>query len=290
MAKQAHKIAQSINPAVGASTLASLEGRTTSEAAQSSAGAGTLKTGLKFTGQYLYDRFVANDKTEVTKLSIVREMTGMEVAGFKAVLADFVKVAKGYMDNAEKASKAAPDDVALSATFRDLSAKYKTAQNHQNVMRNAYGALRFAPDELTANGYTEQTGYQVMRTISIAALKAKGIKWDGTAIPTNEVAAIRKVAAAETKALAEVMADTPRNDGESLKDYVVRMDDAVQARIKANQAERQAEQIKTLVARFRKEAGGLLDDVIQALMTADEEAPVLTVEGSAPLAAEAVKH
>lgn len=290
MAKQAHKIAQSINPAVGASTLASLEGRTTSEAAQSSADAGTLKTGLKFTGQYLYDRFVANDKTEVTKLSIVREMTGMEVAGFKAVLADFVKVAKGYMDNAEKASKAAPDDVALSATFRDLSAKYKTAQNHQNVMRNAYGALRFAPDELTANGYTEQTGYQVMRTISIAALKAKGIKWDGTAIPTNEVAAIRKVAAAETKALAEVMADTPRNDGESLKDYVVRMDDAVQARIKANQAERQAEQIKTLVARFRKEAGGLLDDVIQALMTAEEEQPVLTVEGSAPLAAEAVKH
>ncbi len=289
MAKgKASQIAKSIAPEVGASVLASLETRTTTEAAQSSAGAGVLKTGLKFTGQYLYDRFVANDKTEVTKLAIVRDMTGMEVSAFKAVLADFVKVAKGYADNAaEKNGKE-------SAVARDLNAKLKTAYNHQSNMRNAYGAIRFAPVELVANGYTDDTGYLVMANIARAALKAKGIKWDGTALVSTELAAVRKTAQAESKALSEVMAEQPRNDGESLKDYVVRMDDAVQAKIKANQAEKQAEQVKTLVARFRKEAGGLLDVVIDAILTAEDTAteaePVLTVKGSAPLAAEAVKH
>jgi len=286
MAKRQSQVAKTIAPVVGQSVLASLESRTDTPAATAGRGAG-LKTGTKFSGQYLYDRFVANDKTEVTKLDIVRTMTELEVSTFKAVLADFVKVAKGYADNAvEKHGKD-------SAQAHELSAKLKTAQNHQANMRNAYGAIRFAPDELTANGYTESTGYLVMAKIASAALKAKGIKWDGSAIPSQELAQQRKVAAAESKALSEVMAQEPRKDGESLKDYVVRMDEAVTAKIKSNAQEREAKLISDLVAKFRKEAGSYLDDVIAAILTAEteqEHGEELTVEGSAPLAETAVKH
>lgn len=278
-------MAKSIPHAVGASTLASLEGSTTSAAATAGASGG-LKTGKQYTGQYLYDRFVDSpNKEEQTKMAIVRQMaTALDTNSYKTLLSDFVAIARGYLDNAKERN----DSPALIA---ELSAKFKTAQNHQSVMRSAYGAINFALPELEEQGYTSETGYQLVRVMANAALAAKKIKWDGSAIPDSVTVDRRKSAKQETQALEAVMAETPRNSGESLKQYLERVNGQVDTKIEQVRKDAEQARIKALALRFRELAGSLIDEVIEMVQTmpAAEEGP-LTVAGSVAVQDDAVKH
>lgn len=275
-----------------ANVLATLETRTTSEAAQAAPKAG-LHTGrsTNFSGQYLYDRFVSNDKTEVTKLGIVRQMVDqLDVDEFKKVINDFVAVAAGFRDNRITAEKEAGtyDKDKPSAVLADILAKYKTAQNHQTVMRLAYGALKFAPDELAANGYTENTGYQTMRVIASNALKAAGLKWDGTKLLAKTDQERKQKAKAESAALDKVMVANPRNPEETMPEYLSRVSGMVDEQVKADAKEHEDKLIEKIAKQVRASAGGLLDEVIQYLMT--HPAGTLDPEAAKEAAKTAVKH
>lgn len=289
-------IAKTIRPPATDSVIAGLAARTTAEAANAPA-ATALRTGKKYTGQYLFDRFVASDKAEVTKLEIVRGMVeALPVDEFKKVVNDFVGVATGYRDNAIKAAKAAgkydkenpPADIAMHM------ARVKTALNHQTVMRVSYGALKFCPDDLARFGYTEATGYLVMQVIARKALDAKGLKWDGTKADTKADDQRKASAKAEKKALDNVMSANPRGEGETMAKYVVRCSDMVADQLAKDNADREAAMIHTLAIKVRKLAGGLLDDVIAAINAGEgvEEASTATLDPATAqeAAKEAVKH
>lgn len=296
MARTATKIAGSIAPQVGASTIANMEGRTNTEAATASRQVG-LKTGTNYSGQYLYDRFVANDKTEVTKLEIVRKMVGvLEVDDFKAAINGMVEIAASYRDKAIDEQKEAEgkeyNKDKPSADVAAYAARHKTALNHQTVMRLAYGALRFAADGLASHGYNEETtGYQVMAVISRKTLADAGIKWDGTKIPAKTEVDRRKANQAETKALEKVMADEPRKDGEALGTYLTRVEAKVNAQLAKDNAERESKMVDDMAKKIRAMAGAMLDDVLEKLLAmANEPAPTLDPDAAKEAAPQATKH
>lgn len=297
---QQSQMARSIHSAPGASTVAGLEGRTTAEAAQAPRNAG-LNTGTRtnFSGQWLYDRFVGNDKTEITKLSLVRQMAeSMEIDAFKKSIGDMVAIATNMRDKAIDAAKEAgtynkdkpTGDVAATI------ARLKTAQNHQTVLRVAYGAIRFAGDHLAEQGYNDSTGYMVMAVIARKALNAAGIKWDGTKQLTATQTEKRAQSAAEEKALSQVMKDTPRDDGESMGKYLARVEKQVDAQVAKDRAEAEQKRVTDLVRKVREQCGGLLDDVLERLLAGEpaprvvDDAPALEPKAAAAASKDAVKH
>lgn len=262
MARKAQSaVAASIHPQVIESTLARLP-ETTDAPTVRAAVPDALKTGHKVTGQWLYDNFVMPDKADQSKMDIVRGMVAMTVAEFSAVLKDFVSTAKGYADRA----KGTPNQ-------RTAEARYKTAQNHQTVMRIAYGALKFCQAELVNTGYKpEDLGYQLMRVAGSAVLKAKGIKWDGTPVEKQEDKQARKAAAVQAVALAEVMAKNPIQPGESRADYLARIDKTTQNVIDEKAKQARSEMVASIVASLRETHADLLTDIIAALTAKPAEA------------------
>lgn len=298
MAKQQSAMSKTIRAPQAASTIANLDQHTTSEAARAPRAA-ALRTGKNFTGQYLWNRFVEGDKTEVTKLDIVRSMVeALDVDQFKTVINEFVQIATNYRDNAIDAAKKA-GTYNKDNPGHDIAghlARLKTAQNHQSVMRVSYGALKFCPEEIKAFGYDETTGYLVMQVIARKALAAKGIKWDGTKADDEQTRERKAASKAETKALEKVMGNQPRNDGESMPHYLARCANMVQEQLARDNAEREAKMIDDLIRKVRKMAGGLLDDVIDGILHGkgtegtDEEEPALDPKAAERASADAVKH
>jgi hypothetical protein len=261
MAAQAQKIARSIKAPAGKSTVANLAERTTSAVVRAARPA-ALATGNNYTGQYLYERFVGNDEADVAKMDIVRDMVGsVDTASFKSILADMVKIAKDAMD----AAGAKPADGSL------VSARYKTTQNHQTVMRVAYGALKFAPEQLAKLGVDKTTGYQTMRVLGNKALDMAGLKWDGSKAESADARAARRAQDAETKAMLLVQKDHPRKDGENRADYFARIDKLVEKQVNADKAEQHAKRIADLVAKLKRELGDDLPEVVDALLSNEEQ-------------------
>lgn len=277
---QATKVAASIKQEAGSSAIADLESRATTASIRTARPAGvTTGSSTNFSGQYLYDRFVTGDKEEVTKMDIVRQMVKqLDTASFKKCIADFVGVSKGFVNNAVKADKDAGtyDKENPSAAVVNAMARAKTAANHQTVMRIAYGAIKFAGEALAELGYKEDaTGYQVMRVIGNRALEQTGIKWDGSKLESREVVVGRNEQKAEAKIVAEVMAANPRQPDEERAAYFARIDEAV---TEAQSAKREAdhkEAIAKIVAKFKADAGPLLEEAIDALMNGGDDNNVL---------------
>ena len=191
----------------------------------------------RMTGQYLYDMFFA-DKADQTKMDIVRwAVANVDVAGFKSALKDFVEIAAKRGD-----------------AFK------KTAQNHQSVMRTAYGALKFAAQHLTEAGADNTTGYQAMRVIGKKALESAGVKWDGSkVVKTDKDVALMDEA--QAMRLAEIKRDNPAKADETAIAY--------EQRVRAMLATEMAEEhgLSNLVQ--RKKQADLADKV--AKLCEDEE-------------------
>lgn len=296
-----HPVAKSIRQPAGSSSIAHIEGRTTTEVATATASAG-LKTGKNFTGQYLFNRFVENDKTEITKLDIVRSMvTALDIDDFKKIVNDFVGIATSYRDKAITAAKDAGtyDAKKPSAEIQMHMARVKTAQNHQAVMRVSFGALKFASDKLEESGYNEQTGYHMMAVISRKALAEAGIKWDGTKVLSVNDQQRKAQTQAEKKALDKIMDDEPRQDGESIPHYLARCAGKVADQLTKDNVAREQQMIKDLIVKVRKLAGGMLDDVVDGILRGEgkeelapdmEDAPTLDPVAAAQAAPVATKH
>lgn len=280
--KRASKIVRSINTPATDSNIATIGERTNTAAAQAKRDDG-LKTGngTNFSGQYLYDRLVFNDDAEFTKLDIVRQMVkALDVASFKRSIGEMVDIARIAMNRAVQDHKEANDgqydEKNPPATVLAANARYKTAQNHQTVLRIAYGALKFAEDVLKQSGYTDKTGYHQMRVIGKKALETKGIKWDGTKAEPQEDRQARRETENEARILSSVMKDNPMKPKESRADYFSRMDKEV-SKIKAQQEEEaKQERVKQMVDRLREQAGDLLPQVLDMLLSKESEgAPAL---------------
>jgi hypothetical protein len=225
-----------------------------------------LATGNTITGQYLADRLVLNaGKEELTKMDIIRSATEQcDVGTFKKAVADFVGIFRDAFDKAK-----GTDEETIA------SARLKTAQNHQSVLRAGYGAIRFAADKLAELGYDPKTtGYQVMRVMAIQALKDKGINWTGEPVVQPEQRQQRKAQTAQARYFTEAMAEYPQKPKEDRAEYFSRLDKIVAKRMADDEKEQHAKLVERFVAEFRDKAGALLPEVIKALQTqARDDAP-----------------
>ena len=149
------------------------------------------------TGQYIFDRFVGDHDGDQTRMGIVRAMLACEVETVRKALKDAVDIAAKHGDAAKK-----------------------TMQNHQTVMRLAYGACRFVPGFADANA---KTGYQAMRVLARDALKQAGLKWNGEKAPTEADAEAAKFDKAQAALLADIRKDNPQRDGESIQQWEQRV-------------------------------------------------------------------
>lgn len=131
---------------------------------------------IMVTGQWVYDNFVnASTDEQISRMNMVRILAKQATdSDLKTALKDAVEIAHKV-------------DVKNGVPEKERGPKRSQAMNARTVMQNAYGAIRRAPKELEKLGYTEKTGYQEMRVIASQALKAHGIKWNGTPIPTDEM-------------------------------------------------------------------------------------------------------
>lgn len=238
----------------GNSTIASLPARATSQSATAPRAEG-LKVGVNFSGQYLYDRFVNTSSEDVSKMNVVRQMvTALDTATFKSVVGEMVKLAKEQAD--------AHVGTNLQAYY---DARLKTARNHQSVMRNAYGALKFYADALDEAGVDNDTGYHVINTIAKAVLTAKKVNWDGTPLVAKEQREAVKATKQEAKLMAEVMQANPKNPDESREQYYSRIDSLVTVAEAKLAAETKAERLADLAEKLKAMAGEDLADLL-ALM------------------------
>jgi hypothetical protein len=299
MAKQAHKVASTIKAKASDSVIAGLETKTDTATATAPRAPG-LRVGQHFTGQYLWNRLITDDKAEQTKMEIIRAMAAtLDPEACKKLLVDFVAIPMGYRDNLIKSLKkdGAYDAERPTPELATFAAQLKTAQNHVSVLKASYGALKFCEDILPSFGYSDSVGYQTMRVIAVKALAAKGIKWDGAKV-LNDTEAKRKASAKlETKALEKVMETTPRNDGETMPHYLARCGGLVAEQLEADNAERETKMIKDLIVKVRKLAGPMLDDVVDGILrgegvtdTTTGDGEELSLETAVPAAAQAVKH
>lgn len=216
-----------------------------------------LVTGPNFTAQYLYHELM-EDRGEVSKMEMVRAMVkALDVQSFKTILADFVKLAGEKGDAAKK-----------------------TAQNHQTVLRLSYGAIRFAGEALSAAGYTDNTGYQVMRVMAKKALDDSGLKWDGTPKQTEA----QKQDRDEAKLEAKVVAKYPRSPGESREDWLTRIDEKIEEEREAVHYDMVLKAAKEARAKY----GALLDEVIAVLQSGEDQK--LDEQAAIEAAEAATKH
>jgi hypothetical protein len=278
---QASKIARSVKAKATDSTIANLPEKGTSSSVRAAVSK-ELKTGPNFTGQYLFDRFIM-DKAEIkadnTKLDIVRQMVdALDPMQFGKIVSDFVAVAKGYADNAAKAAKDALrdkyDDKKPPFAVAEARGRLKTAQNHQTVMRTAYGVLKFAADELKTFVGDTEVGYRFFQSANgPAILKDKGINWDGTkAKPQADRQAVA-MQREESEAMQEVMADNPRKENENRADYFARIDPHVTKRMDERAQERHQKTLVTLAEKVRAMAGNedMLAELLDLLLTGKPE-------------------
>jgi len=224
------------------SVLSNLAGRTDTRtvlAPRNDSAAGSIAV----TGQYLFDRFIGNDDAEVTKMGIVRQLVNqVDTQTFKKALKDMVEIATSKGEAVEK-----------------------TARNHQTVMRIAFGALKFAQDKLAEQGYTDRTGYQVMRVIGKKALEAKGVKWDGSKVLNTEQKQMQSATKEAQKALAEVQRDNPQQIGESFGDWMARIQGAVENRLDADRKEKHYEALTKMADKIVEMAGDDLNTIVYIL-------------------------
>jgi hypothetical protein len=229
------------------STLANLESRTTSQAAQAPAPA-SLKTGAHLTAQYLYDVLMTDNDS--TKLSIaIKAAKVLDTQTFKSLLADFVKLAEQYGED-----------------------KKKTAQNHQSVLRSVYGALRFGKAKLDELGFSEQaTGYQDARVLCKTVLDSLAIRWDGSKKEDEGTKEARKLAKLEENAYKEAQKTISRDVGETFEQYHQRILTQASAILQAEKENAQNEEIAKLAEKVTALCGDSLAQVLEYLLNRDFE-------------------
>lgn len=237
------------------------------------------------TGQWLYDNFVVADEAQITRMGLIRQLSDT---------ADALQI-KGACDKmVEKAKEVdiangVPEKITKAGKERaNRGPKAQHAMNVRTIIQQAWGALKFARDNLNSLGYNDKTGWQDMRVLAKRALDAKRIKWTGEGQLTErdrERRALLQQQKGETDALLDTIKNNPREVGETIEAYNARM--AELARDKVEEAREAAisglvEKIVVELAAKHDEntlyriAEGLLDHIGIAINQSSDsaEAPV----------------
>lgn len=177
---------------------------------------------LVVTGQYLYDNFVATDEAQITKMALIRDLaTKADALQIKGAADKMVEKAK-EVDSANGVPEKVMKD---GKEVANRGPKTQSAMNCRTIIQQAWGALKFAPEELVALGYNDKTGYQDMRVLAKKALDAKKITWKGDNALTQadrERKQLQKATKGQMDALQQVQKDNPMEVGESMADWNTR--------------------------------------------------------------------
>lgn len=233
------------------------------------------------TGQWLYDNFV-NQSTEeqISRMNMVRILAKQATdADLKAALKDAIELAHKV-------------DIKNGVPEKERGTKRQQAMNTRTVLQNAYGALRRAPKELEKLGYSEKTGYQEMRVMASQALKAHGIKWNGTPIPTDEMK-LQAIATAEKQAKVDAFsrarAENEQQEGEEDFAYFQRLNGRANELLmegKIESLKRVASKVVIdLVTKHGRDVAVLVSERLNAFLT--ETSEMTEAEANAALAAHA---
>jgi hypothetical protein len=212
------------------------------------------------TGQFVYDNFVKSDDTQVSRMNQMRVIveTGLTADELKGALKDAVEIAHKV-------------DVAAGVPEKERGSKRQQAMNVRTIMQNAYGALKLARVELEALGYSNETGYQEMRVLAKKALDAKGVKWDGKALPTDETKRAAKEAedkAALKDAMATALTEMGDYDGDDLIDRVkARRDEIVLERATETQKRLVSKHTDAIVKQLGESLALLVAESLITLLT-----------------------
>ena len=235
------------------------------------------------TGQFLFDNFVdGGGEQQVSRMNIVRVLA-------KTATKD--QLTEALKDAVELAHKI---DIKNGVPEKEAGPKRRQAQNVRAALQNVYGALKLAAPELEKLGFSEKTGYVEGMTLAKAALKAKGLKWNGSPLPTDESKAIAKANAlkeAKKAAIVDAMASLTRGDDESMVDYYTRVeakaDDILAQAKKAELSRSVSKTVIGIVEKTDREtaraiADGILNYLTQTAEMSDEEVDaVLRAAGEA---------
>lgn len=222
------------------------------------------KPQMTVTGQWFFDNFVGTEGTaeQISRMNMVRLLvTQASQDDLKTALADMIKIAHKY-------------DVAAGVPEKERGPKRAQAMNARTVMQNSYGALKLALPELEKLGYNSKTGYHDMRVLSQQALKAHGVKWNGTPLPTDETKAIAEQAkerAAKREAFNTASLDNPQLDDEDDIAYAVRISKIAHGMVAKIRHEAQVRVASKLSAGIIQKQGrdiaALIVDRLQAFLT-----------------------
>lgn len=220
------------------------------------------------TGQWLFDNFVStgNSAEQQTRMNQVRILVKS---------ASFDDIKKGFKDAIEIAHK---HDMAAGIPEKERGPKRHSAMNARTVMQNSFGALRLAMPELVKLGYTEDTGYGAMATIAQRALKEKGLKWNGTPLPTDESKAreaMKRENEEKNASIAQAMAETPRGEDEAMMDWLARVaakGDSILLETKIEAQKRVASKVVVdLIAKHGRDVAGIILDRLQTILNETAE-------------------
>lgn len=274
--RKATQVAKSIGTKATDSTIAALPGRTDTATVRAARQPG-LKTGLNFTAQYLYDRFVndkAANKEDITKMELVSQMVEvLDVSAFDSTVGGMVKLASDAQKAAIQAAKDAGnyDSENPSWTIREAGARLNTARAHQTVMRTAFGLLKFCADELHKKVGDVPLAYRMVRELGAKMLKDKGIDWKGNKLPAPADVTARKEQETETAAMLAVQKEMPRKENESRAAYFARIDAATEAKMKELRAADEVKAKAALAEKVRALCGANLPDILELLMSGDNK-------------------
>lgn len=199
------------------SPLADIDARTDTKAATAKP-ADALKTGKAVTGQYLFKTFIAEaPNVEVTRQNLIKTIAhNVDTQTFKAALKDMINIAA-------EASEA----------------KKQIARVRASELKNLYGMFRhFDEQRLAEAGYpaSGRISYHESVTIARKILADANIKWDGTTKVSDEERERKRQQKLEQQTLEEIQRKNPRQQNESMQEWLIRCGEILAGAIEHAQA------------------------------------------------------
>jgi len=217
---------------------------------------------LIVTGQGLYNMFMVPDAQTQTRMTWIREVLVPN--------ADPIQV-KGACD--ELVKLAGKQDEANGVPEKERGPKRNTAMNVRTFIQQIYGALKFAPAELTAMGFTDQTGWLEARNMAKPALERAGKIWTGHDIPSDaqkEQKTLARKNKAETQAFLEATKETPRALNEAFDTWQARIAAVAQNRVAKAREDAMLEQaekeLERLTKKYDREVLALIMSGLQSVL------------------------
>jgi len=199
------------------SPLADIDARTNTQAASAPTST-ALKTGRPVTGQYLYEKFIAEaPNVEVTRQNLVKNMArNVDTQSFKAALKEMIEIAA-------QASEA----------------KKQVARVRASELKNLYGMFRhFDEQSLAEAGYPVdgRVSYHESVTIARKILADAKLKWDGTLKVSDEEKERKRLQKLEQQTLEKIQISNPRQQNESMQEWLIRCGEILAVEIEHAQA------------------------------------------------------